>query len=165
MQSSWGSAEPVGSEETNEFLCVWREGKTLSEMQDLVSDLKICFLLFCETVFLLEPQLSRNLACRPGWPWTHRDLPASASWVLGLKALLLFLLFYSYGTHTAESLVALYGFHCRFGKNPNIQQRGMGENPRTYILLSLNFRMFSGIYIQNYWHGNWPIIVESAQAD
>ena len=22
---------------------------------------------------------------RPGWPWTHRDLPASASWELGLK--------------------------------------------------------------------------------
>lgn len=24
--------------------------------------------------------------CRPGWPWTYRDLPASASLVLGLKA-------------------------------------------------------------------------------
>ena len=24
--------------------------------------------------------------CRPGCPWTHRDLPASVSWVLGLKA-------------------------------------------------------------------------------
>ena len=24
--------------------------------------------------------------CITGWPWTHRDLPASTSWVLGLKA-------------------------------------------------------------------------------
>jgi hypothetical protein len=26
-----------------------------------------------------------ELLCRPGWPWTHRDLMASASLVLGLK--------------------------------------------------------------------------------
>ena len=26
-----------------------------------------------------------NSLCRPGWPQTHRDPPASASWVLGLK--------------------------------------------------------------------------------
>ena len=38
-------------------------------------------------------------SCRPGWPQTHKDSPASASWVLGLKActtttwLYLFLLF------------------------------------------------------------------------
>jgi hypothetical protein len=29
---------------------------------------------------------SRDLLCRPGWPWTHKDLLASASQVLGLKA-------------------------------------------------------------------------------
>jgi hypothetical protein len=27
-----------------------------------------------------------NSLCRPGWPWTHRDLPASAFQVQGLKA-------------------------------------------------------------------------------
>ena len=25
-------------------------------------------------------------SCRPDWPWTHRDLSGSASWVLGLKS-------------------------------------------------------------------------------
>jgi hypothetical protein len=29
--------------------------------------------------------LSWNSLCRPGWSRTHRDLPASASLVLGLK--------------------------------------------------------------------------------
>ena len=27
------------------------------------------------------------MLCRPGWPWTHRDSPASGSRVLGLKVL------------------------------------------------------------------------------
>ena len=29
---------------------------------------------------------SWNDVCRPGWPWTHSDLPASVFWVLALKA-------------------------------------------------------------------------------
>jgi len=35
--------------------------------------------------FLFLPLLSWNSLFRRDWPWTHRDLPASASWVLGLK--------------------------------------------------------------------------------
>lgn len=46
-------------------------------------------LLFC-FFFLLGtgPQLwlAWNLPCKGSWPWTHRDCPAFASWVPGLKA-------------------------------------------------------------------------------
>jgi hypothetical protein len=34
----------------------------------------------CVALAVLELAL-----CRPGWPWTHRDPPASASQALGLK--------------------------------------------------------------------------------
>ena len=33
-----------------------------------------------------SPSCPGTSSCRPGWPWTYRDLPASASRVLGLKA-------------------------------------------------------------------------------
>jgi hypothetical protein len=44
-------------------------------------DLLIHWLLFCCFLFC-QDWLS---LCRPGWPWNHRDLAASASQVLGLK--------------------------------------------------------------------------------
>jgi hypothetical protein len=47
-----------------------------------------CFVLFCfvETGFLCVSLADLKLSlCRPGWPRTHRDSPASASRVLELK--------------------------------------------------------------------------------
>jgi hypothetical protein len=35
--------------------------------------------------FFELPWLSWNKLCKPGWPWTHRDLLVSASLVLGLR--------------------------------------------------------------------------------
>lgn len=32
----------------------------------------------------IQPWLSWHLLCRAAWPWTHRDWPTSACWVLGL---------------------------------------------------------------------------------
>ena len=43
-------------------------------------------LVFWDRVSLCNsPSFPGTSSCRPGWPQTHRDLPASASWVLGLK--------------------------------------------------------------------------------
>ena len=45
-----------------------------------------CFILFFETGFLCSfGACPGTSSCRPGWPRTHRDLPASASLVLGVK--------------------------------------------------------------------------------
>ena len=44
------------------------------------------FVLFLETRYLCVDWLPRNSHCRPVWPLTHRDPPASVSRVLGLKA-------------------------------------------------------------------------------
>jgi hypothetical protein len=44
------------------FFCFWRQG------------------------FFVQVWLSWNLICRPSWPWTLKDLPASTSLVLRLKA-------------------------------------------------------------------------------
>ena len=41
----------------------------------------ICFCLF----LFMYSWLYWNSHCRPGWPWTHKDLPACAFWELGLK--------------------------------------------------------------------------------
>jgi hypothetical protein len=46
--------------------------------------LLVCFWLSRQG-FSVYRWLSWNLLCRPGWPWIHRDPPASVSWVLGLK--------------------------------------------------------------------------------
>ena len=47
----------------------------------------IYFLLVFETGFLCSfGACPRTSSCRPGWPRTRRDTPASASRVLGLKA-------------------------------------------------------------------------------
>lgn len=45
-------------------------------------------LLFCFFLLGTGPQLwlAWNLPCKGSWPWTHRDYPAFASWVPGLKA-------------------------------------------------------------------------------
>lgn len=42
------------------------------------------FWFFWEWVYVLLTGL--NLLCRQCWPWSHRDIPAVASWMLGLKA-------------------------------------------------------------------------------
>ena len=47
----------------------------------------VIIIIFWDKVSLLCPWLFWNSLCRPCWFWTHRDPPASASWVLGLKAL------------------------------------------------------------------------------
>ena len=62
------------------------------------------FFLFFKTGFLCGfGACPGTSSCRPGWPRTHRDLPASASQVLGLKAcattawqtcIFIFILFY-----------------------------------------------------------------------
>ena len=51
-----------------------------------IDDLLITLLWYVEIYISFLPQLAWNSLCRPGWPWTHSALPASASWVLGLKA-------------------------------------------------------------------------------
>ena len=38
----------------------------------------VLFLVF-ETVFLCSPACPGTSSCRPGWPQTYRDLPASVS--------------------------------------------------------------------------------------
>ena len=49
-------------------------------------DWLFCFLFF-KTEFLCSFEVCPGTSsCRPGWSWTHRDLPTSASRVLGLKA-------------------------------------------------------------------------------
>ena len=45
-----------------------------------------CLIGFSRQGFSVYPCLSWNSHCRPGWPRTHRVLPASASRGLGLKA-------------------------------------------------------------------------------
>ena len=46
-----------------------------------------CFVLFIETGFLFGfGAYPGTSSCRPGWSRTHKDLPASASRGLGLKA-------------------------------------------------------------------------------
>jgi hypothetical protein len=45
----------------------------------------VCFCLFGGEVSLCHLDLPGNLLCKPGWPQTHRDAPASASQVLELK--------------------------------------------------------------------------------
>ena len=42
--------------------------------------------LFFKTGFLCVALAVLDSLCRPGWPWTHRDRPASASQVLELKS-------------------------------------------------------------------------------
>lgn len=50
---------------------------------------QIRFFLFCfvfhGTDSLCIPSCPGTLPCRPGWLWTHQDLPSSVSQVLGLK--------------------------------------------------------------------------------
>ena len=38
------------------------------------------------SLFFFFLRLSWNSLCRPGWPRTYKDIPASTSWVLGLMA-------------------------------------------------------------------------------
>ena len=48
-----------------------------------------CFVLFFETGFpcmTVLPSFSGTSSCRPCWPWTPRDSPASAFCSLGIKA-------------------------------------------------------------------------------
>jgi hypothetical protein len=52
----------------------------------LPSSLPPFFPLSPETGFLCVALAVLNSLCRPGWPPTYRDLPASASQVLRLKA-------------------------------------------------------------------------------
>ena len=47
---------------------------------------RICVCRGVLFVFRDMVSLARNSLCRQGWPRTHRDLPASASQVLGSKA-------------------------------------------------------------------------------
>ena len=49
---------------------------------------------FFKTGFPCKARLSQNQLCRPGWSQAHRDLPASASQVLGLKPPLLSFYFF-----------------------------------------------------------------------
>ena len=43
------------------------------------------FVCLFETGIISETLAVLNSLCKLGWPQTHRDLPASASWMLGLK--------------------------------------------------------------------------------
>ena len=43
-----------------------------------------CFILLRQ-VLLTELWLLWNLLCRPGWPWTRRDLPDTTSQMMALK--------------------------------------------------------------------------------
>ena len=57
---------------------------------DFLLGLTFCLFVwfgFFETGFhCIFKAFPRTSSCRPGWPRIHRDLPASASRVLGLKA-------------------------------------------------------------------------------
>lgn len=55
---------------------------------DWTQCLLFCFVLwwFLRWSCSLSPWLSQNSLCRPTWPPTHRYLPASTFWVLGLRA-------------------------------------------------------------------------------
>ncbi|EGW14713.1 hypothetical protein I79_019557 [Cricetulus griseus] len=55
----------------------------MAHLQDFLGFFCFCFSRQGFSVLLWS--LSWNLICRPGWPQNHRDLPASASQVLGLK--------------------------------------------------------------------------------
>lgn len=44
-----------------------------------------CIVLFLRQSLLLWSWLSWNWICKPRWPWTHRGVPVSTFWVLGLK--------------------------------------------------------------------------------
>lgn len=46
-----------------------------------------CIVLFLRQSLLLWSWLSWNWICKPRWPWTHRGVPVSTFWVLGLKVL------------------------------------------------------------------------------
>lgn len=49
-------------------------------------DMAYCLLFICLRQSLtIWPQMTWNSLCRPGWPWTHNNPPASASWVLEFK--------------------------------------------------------------------------------
>jgi hypothetical protein len=61
--------------------------------QNLWKSSQGCFVLFCFVFvfvfsrqgFSVEPWLSWNSLCRPGWPWTQKSA-CLCLWVLGLKA-------------------------------------------------------------------------------
>jgi hypothetical protein len=57
----------------------------------------VAVVLFCSVLrqgfSVQQLKLSWNSLCRPGWPHTHRDLPASASRVMGLFIVFCFVLF------------------------------------------------------------------------
>jgi hypothetical protein len=66
------------------------DGKRLYSLTELFLSvsLSVCLSLCLSLSLSLlppPPGLSLNSLCRPGWPWTQRDLPATASQVLGLK--------------------------------------------------------------------------------
>jgi hypothetical protein len=70
---------------------IWVLGTELPDLCKIGSVWKpwtlFCFvLLFLRQSFPVYPWLTQNSLCRPGWPWIQRDLPASASCILGLKA-------------------------------------------------------------------------------
>ena len=45
-----------------------------------------CLFVFLDSVSLCNNPTCPGVSSVPGWPWTHSDAPASASWVLGIKA-------------------------------------------------------------------------------
>ena len=52
--------------------------------QSFLASLVVCSVVLKQSLYI-APISSWNSHLRPGWPWTHRDLTAFASWVLGLK--------------------------------------------------------------------------------
>ena len=56
---------------------------------------------------------------RPGWLWTHRDLPASASQVLGLKACTIMPGYYEYLLHS------MYPCGGSIGKRPQLPDKSL----------------------------------------
>lgn len=57
------------------------KGPTLPHIDETTLAVKHFVCLFCFKTGLLwvQPRLSWHPLCRLGWPWTHRDLPVSAS--------------------------------------------------------------------------------------
>ena len=78
----WGSRGFRGEECYNVLVCVLETGLVIFWWRKWVL---FCF-WFLRQGFSVQLWLSWNSLSRPGWPHTHRDPPASASWVLGLKA-------------------------------------------------------------------------------
>jgi hypothetical protein len=104
------------------------------------------FLCLLSQGYSVQPWLSWNSLCRLVWPWTHRDPPASASWVLGLKVC----------TTTAqmESTVLFYYFEIW----SNELQAGLRSGIQARLVLNSSSSCFY-LPLSSLQHHTWLLLV------